>query len=73
LANGLIDAIGGEEEARQWLAQTRAVAATLPVRDVEIEDRDQQWFNPLATFFGKSLFSERLTLDGLISLWHLGR
>ncbi len=31
---GLIDAIGGEPQARAWLAETKKVSATLPVRDV---------------------------------------
>jgi protease-4 len=30
---GLIDQLGGETEARTWLAETRQVPATLPVRD----------------------------------------
>jgi protease IV len=30
---GLIDQIGGETEARNWLAETRQIPATLPVRD----------------------------------------
>ncbi len=32
---GLIDAIGGEQEARDWLASAKGVAADLPVQDVE--------------------------------------
>jgi len=31
---GLIDAIGGEREAREWLAEAKQVPATLPARDV---------------------------------------
>ena len=69
-ANGLIDAIGGEDEARGWLESTRGVAASLPVRDVEVHDT--AW--KIADLFGglvrKALFSERLNLDGLISVWH---
>ncbi len=32
---GLVDALGGEREARAWLAEARGVPASLPVRDVE--------------------------------------
>ncbi len=73
LANGLIDAIGGETEARAWLAEARDIDARLPVREVEFGDRRRPWFDPFATLFGKSQLSERLTLDGLISLWQLGK
>ena len=31
---GLVDAIGGEREARAWLAETKQVPASLPARDV---------------------------------------
>lgn len=69
-ANGLIDAIGGEDEARSWLESARGVAASLPVQDVEVHDTERD----IAAFFGgfakKALFSERLNLDGLISVWH---
>jgi protease-4 len=72
LANGLIDAIGGEAEARQWLAQARKIPLSLPAKDVEIEYEDQVWRNLLTTTVGKALLSERLRLDGPISLWHPG-
>ncbi len=32
---GLVDAIGGEQEARDWLAKERGVPTSLPVEDVE--------------------------------------
>jgi len=35
LAAGLVDAIGGEAEARAWLAASRGVPANLPARDVD--------------------------------------
>ena len=35
LAAGLVDAIGGEREARAWLAAEKRVPEALPVRDVE--------------------------------------
>jgi protease-4 len=38
--NGLIDAIGGEPEARAWLAENHGVPPSLGVRDVEV-DRDE--------------------------------
>ncbi|MDX1484828.1 MAG: signal peptide peptidase SppA [Alphaproteobacteria bacterium] len=70
LEAGLIDAIGGESEARDWLAESRGVPADLPVRDVRINRGTRNLFGLVEEMFGKTLFSERLTLDGLISLWH---
>jgi protease-4 len=85
LANRLIDAIGGETEARQWLVASRAVPAGLPVRTLTLGGKsDWLWglFDDgtgngftgiLARIVGKTLFSERLTLDGLVSVWHPDR
>lgn len=70
LEKNLIDALGGEREAREWLAETREVSKRLPVVEVkygEEEDLIDRLFSSLA---GKTFLSERLTLDGLISLWH---
>ncbi len=69
LADGLIDTIGGEEAARNWLEAIHQIKADLPVRDVDIERRDDGWPGMARSLIGKALFSERLTLDGLISLW----
>ncbi len=70
LEKNLIDALGGEREARKWLAETREVSKRLPVVEVkygEDEGLIDEFFSSLA---GKTFLSERLTLDGLISLWH---
>lgn len=70
LAKGLIDALGAEVEARKWLVDTHQIADSLPVRDVEIRYDDEPWRDWLDSKIGKVLFSERLSLDGMISLWH---
>jgi len=70
LSNGLVDAIGGEQEARLWLEKTHQVDASLPVRDVEIRHKGEFWRDMLTGLVGKALLSERLRLDGVISLWH---
>ena len=69
LSNGLIDAIGGEAEARDWLAKKHGIATRLPVRNVRINRGTKNLFGLVEEMFGKTLFSERLRLDGLISLW----
>jgi len=70
LGHGLIDALGAEAEARKWLVDTHEIADSLPVRDVKISDDDEPWREWLDSKIGKVLFSERLSLDGVISLWH---
>ena len=70
LANGLIDAIGGEDGARRWLANTHKIAASVPVHDVTITRKGQWWRRAVEGTIGKTLFSERLRLDGLVALWH---
>jgi protease-4 len=70
LANGLIDAIGGESEARQWLQDSKKVSADLPIRDVASADTAEQVSRWLQGAAGKALFPETLNLDGLVSVWH---
>jgi len=69
LANGLIDAIGSESEALDWLQKTRKIPLNITVRDVIIERSGQNWRKFINEMVGKALFSERLSLDGLFSLW----
>jgi protease-4 len=66
----LIDQIGGEDEARAWLETARGISASLPVRNVRIEKESSGMFGLAGDWIGKALFSERLTLDGLMALWH---
>jgi len=68
--NKLVDAIGGEAEARDWLAETQGIARATPVREVKIARPSDSLPGLLGRVAGKALFSERLTLDGLVSLWH---
>ncbi len=69
LSNGLVDAIGGETEAREWLSKEHGIGARLPIRDIRINRGTKNLFGLVGEMFGKTLFSERLRLDGLISLW----
>lgn len=70
VANGLIDDLGGEAEARQWLAEAYKIPLSLPVKDVKIRHPDEPWLDLILGLVRKSLFSERLRLDGVMSLWH---
>lgn len=70
LAAGLVDAIGGEAEARAWLAEALGVTADLPVRDVETRGTVERLFGAAAEAVTKSLVSEWLGVDGFRALWH---
>jgi protease-4 len=70
LAARLIDEIGGEDEARAWLESAKAVPVTLPISDVRIERENKDLLGLVGGRIGKALFSERLTLDGLLAVWH---
>lgn len=67
---GLVDAFGGEREARAWLAETHGVSASLPVQDVPTQPPAGVLRDALGQLVQKTFLSERLTLDGLISVWH---
>ncbi len=73
LGLGLIDQIGGEQDARAWLAQEKHVSAALPVRDVArrgwLARNLRASLGPLPLDALKTLFSQRVTLDGAVALW----
>lgn len=66
----LIDAIGGEREALAWLAKERGINPDLPVRDVDWREPGEMLSELGSWVFGKPYSFERLTLDGLVALWH---
>jgi len=67
---GLVDALGGEDEALAWLAAERGIDTDLPMRDVEIAYPEKLVDRLVSAVTGKPYLLERLTLDGLMSLWH---
>ncbi len=69
-AHGLIDVLGGEAEARAWLHEVHDIPVTLPTQEVSIGGETRFLDGIVEGVFGKTLFSERLMLDGLVSLWH---
>ena len=70
---GLIDAIGGEQDARLWLAKQKSISADLPVEDVSTSSLASRAFSSsLGWMFDalwKSLFSQGVMLDGTRLLW----
>ncbi len=70
VAAKLVDALGGEADARSWLSSERGIGKSLPTRDVEPDFGFSPWRAAISTLSQKTVFSETLTLDGLVSLWH---
>jgi protease-4 len=74
---GLIDEIGGEREARAWLAANRGVPAGLPVEDVTTGGLASRAFAgslaPLLGEFWKIVVSQGVTLDGAWAVWQFPR
>ncbi len=65
----LVDAIGGEAEARAWLAAEKGVPESLPMRDLT-DTGERLWLSRLLRDARKAVSDERLSLDGLFALWH---
>jgi protease IV len=73
LEAGLVDAIGGEREARAWLAAEKGVPAELPVREVEVRSTTERLFGAAVGALTKTVFSEWLGVDVPRPLWQLPR
>lgn len=70
VANGLVDAIGGETAARDWLAEAKDIPRSVRAVTVKPKRERTSLSEALSGLTGKSLFSNALTLDGLLSVWH---
>ena len=70
LNHGLIDAIGGEAGAVTWLETKKNLPKNLPVVEISVHQENGMLRDVLQDLLGKTSLSERLRLDGLISLWH---
>ena len=68
--NGLIDAIGGEKEALNWLSSAKNIDKHLPLKLLRFDEEKSFLKTILDRFLGKILISDGLRLDGLVSLWH---
>jgi protease IV len=75
---GLIDAIGGEAEARAWLASERQVSVDLPVEDVRphnglVERTIGASLGGLLEVAVKSVLFQGVNLDGAWAVWQPSR
>lgn len=66
----LVDAIGGEAEARKWLESQKNISSKLDIRDIE-PARQMRFSDRIAgSFIGKFFQNSRISLDGLNAIWH---
>ena len=69
-ALGLVDEIGGEDQALVWLQAEKKLDKDLKVKDIDPKD-SLDWSDLFGSVFGwRRDLASRLALDGLISLWH---
>jgi protease IV len=70
---GLVDAFGGEQDARQWLAQAKGISADLPVEDVSSGSYTSRALSTslgwIVTELWKSVLSQGVILDGAQVVW----
>lgn len=69
LANGLIDAIGGEDEAKEWLYKEKNISRKIEIEDIDIVEPEKTLADK---FFGRadrSQLYQRLNLSGLLAIW----
>jgi protease-4 len=73
LGLGLVDAIGGEREAKAWLTAEKGIPAGLPVQDLSSTGFASRAFSgQLGWLFQevwKTLISQSLSLDGAWAVW----
>jgi protease-4 len=67
----LIDGIGGQDEAIEWLAKNRKINPKLEVREIESDPEFDSVFKKLGFMAQAKLFgNSTVGLDGLVSIWH---
>jgi protease IV len=73
LALGLVDAIGGEKDAKAWLAAEKGVSASLPIEDLSTGGLTSRAFGGelgwIVQSVWKSLISQSVRLDGALAVW----
>ncbi len=69
LANNLVDEIGNEKAAIDWLRAQEGVGEDLPVIDYHPKNNNNPLDGLLSMLGFDGLTNSRLTLDGLLALW----
>ncbi|MDE3015305.1 MAG: signal peptide peptidase SppA [Pseudomonadota bacterium] len=66
----LVDAIGGEKEAMDWLVEKRHIRQGLDIRDVDPEQETSLLDRLTQSIAGNFFNRSSVTLDGLVAVWH---
>lgn len=73
LTLGLVDAIGGEREAKDWLVSAKGLPASLPIDDVSESGFASRAlsgeFGQVVQGVWKTLISQSVSLDGALAVW----
>ena len=69
---GLVDEIGGEAEARDWLARERGVPATTPVRDLQTGSFYERTLGATLSGLWRSMVGGTLPAGGAWAIWQGG-
>lgn len=65
----LIDALGGEQDAIDWLEKEKKIGKDLPVIDADKDKEFPFMERAMAMVFGGTHLADRLSLDGVLALW----
>ena len=68
--NKLVDAIGGEVEAKNWLVSQKHISQALEIEDVEIKQQLTFLEQITGSVIGNLLEKSGTPLDGLVAIWH---
>ncbi|MBV8092531.1 MAG: signal peptide peptidase SppA [Acetobacteraceae bacterium] len=75
LALGLVDQIGGEPEAREWLASNKGVSPDVPIEDLKPRTWTERALNTVSGLLpaplARILLSQGLRVDGAWAIWQL--
>lgn len=66
----LIDAVGGEAEARDWLGSQAGINPEMPIVDVPYREEDELLRSIIERLGSGSLFGAHPTVDGPWAIWH---
>lgn len=67
----LVDAIGTESDARDWLIKEKGISEALETVDAELEEELPGWMEQFGSAIYQSFFSRgAIGLDGLVAIWH---
>lgn len=69
----LVDTLGGEKEALEWLKTEKKIDESLEVKEISIIKPQPKWWEDMGSFiFSNPLLKEWRKPQGLVSLWQPG-